>query len=39
MLIAVFMFLTENMPSGLATKPGDVLVAKNGKTIEVHVHA
>lgn len=27
--------LAENMPSGSATKPGDVLVARNGKTIEV----
>ena len=27
--------LVENMPSGSATKPGDVLVARNGKTIEV----
>ena len=26
---------TENMPSGAATKPGDVLRAMNGKTIEV----
>jgi len=26
---------TENMPSGTATKPGDVLKASNGKTIEV----
>ncbi|MBI1885391.1 MAG: leucyl aminopeptidase [Chloroflexi bacterium] len=26
---------TENMPSGSATKPGDVLRAMNGKTIEV----
>ena len=26
---------TENMPSGSATKPGDVLKAMNGKTIEV----
>src|SRR5213078_2803499 len=26
---------TENMPSGKATKPGDVLRAMNGKTIEV----
>ena len=26
----------ENMPSGTATKPGDVLVAMNGKTIEVN---
>lgn len=30
-----YMALTENMPSGSATKPGDVLVARNGKTIEV----
>lgn len=27
--------LTENMPSGKATKPGDIVVAKNGLTIEV----
>ncbi len=27
--------LTENMPSGSATKPGDVLTTRNGKTIEV----
>lgn len=26
----------ENMPSGSATKPGDILVAMNGKTIEVN---
>ena len=26
---------TENMPSGSATKPGDVHVAMNGKTIEI----
>jgi leucyl aminopeptidase len=26
---------TENMPSGLALKPGDILRAMNGKTIEV----
>ncbi|HEX3394871.1 MAG TPA: leucyl aminopeptidase [Acidimicrobiales bacterium] len=26
---------TENMPGGHATKPGDVLEARNGKTIEV----
>jgi leucyl aminopeptidase len=26
---------TENMPSGKATKPGDVFTAMNGKTIEV----
>lgn len=27
--------LTENMPSGKATKPGDIIVAMNGKTVEV----
>lgn len=27
--------LCENMPSGRATKPGDVVTAKNGKTIQV----
>lgn len=27
--------LTENLPSGEATKPGDVLVIRNGMTIEV----
>ena len=27
--------LTENMPSGSATRPGDVLRARNGKTMEV----
>ncbi len=27
--------LTENMPSGSATRPGDILTARNGKTIEV----
>ncbi len=26
---------TENMPSGSATRPGDILTARNGKTIEV----
>ena len=26
---------TENMPSGTATKPGDIFTAMNGKTIEV----
>ena len=30
-----YMCCTENMPSGKATKPGDVLVTRNGKTIEV----
>ncbi len=33
--ITAFTPLTENMPGGSATKPGDVLVARNGKTIEV----
>ena len=27
--------LTENLPSGHATKPGDIITAMNGKTIEV----
>jgi leucyl aminopeptidase len=27
---------TENMPSGHATKPGDIVTAKNGKTIEIN---
>lgn len=27
--------LTENLPSGSATRPGDVLTARNGKTMEV----
>ncbi len=27
--------MTENMPGGGATRPGDVLTARNGKTIEV----
>jgi leucyl aminopeptidase len=27
---------TENMPSGHAVKPGDIVTAKNGKTIEVN---
>ena len=30
-----FMPTTENMPGGRAIKPGDVLKARNGKTIEV----
>ncbi|HEV3280878.1 MAG TPA: leucyl aminopeptidase [Acidimicrobiales bacterium] len=33
--ISAFAPLTENMPGGSATKPGDVLTARNGKTIEV----
>ena len=27
--------MTENMPSGLATKPGDILTAADGTTVEV----
>ena len=27
--------LTENLPSGKATKPGDIITAMSGKTIEV----
>jgi aminopeptidase len=30
--------LCENLPSGHATKPGDVIIAMNGKSIEVWIH-
>ncbi|XP_061194604.1 cytosol aminopeptidase-like [Saccostrea echinata] len=33
--IKAFIPLCENMPSGSATKPGDVVTAMNGKTIQV----
>ena len=33
--VVAFIPATENMPSGTATRPGDVLKARNGKTIEV----
>ena len=33
--LKVLIPLCENMPGGKATKPGDVVVAKNGKTIQV----
>ncbi len=33
--ITAFMCLAENMPSGEATRPGDVLTMRNGKTVEV----
>ena len=33
--VLAFCPLTENMPGGSATRPGDVLVARNGKTMEV----
>lgn len=32
---SVWVPLTDNMPGGSAIKPGDVLTARNGKTIEV----
>ena len=33
--VIAFVPTTENMPSGRAMRPGDVLTARNGKTIEV----
>ncbi|NQY75374.1 MAG: leucyl aminopeptidase, partial [Candidatus Margulisbacteria bacterium] len=33
--ITAIMPLVENMPSGMAQKPGDVVTAMNGKTIEI----
>jgi leucyl aminopeptidase len=33
--VTVLTPMTENMPGGRAIKPGDVLTARNGKTIEV----
>ena len=33
--LAAFIPLCENMPSGSAVKPGDVVTAMNGKTIQV----
>lgn len=33
--IMAVMALTENMPSGIAQRPGDVVRAMNGKTIEI----
>ena len=33
--LIVLVALAENMPSGDATKPGDVFKAMNGKTVEV----
>ncbi|KAJ7722566.1 leucine aminopeptidase [Mycena maculata] len=33
--VVVLTPLTENMPSGTATKPGDIFYAMNGKTVEV----
>jgi leucyl aminopeptidase len=33
--VDAYLCLAENMPSGTATRPGDVIRARNGKTIEV----
>jgi aminopeptidase len=33
--VVVAVPLCENLPSGHATKPGDVVIAMNGKSIEV----
>ncbi|EFA84819.1 leucine aminopeptidase [Heterostelium album PN500] len=33
--VTVLTPLTENMPSGKATRPGDIVVASNGKTVEI----
>jgi len=33
--VSGYLMMTENMPSGSAQKPGDVLVTRSGRTIEV----
>ncbi len=33
--VTAYIPLTDNMPSGDATRPGDVFTARNGKTVEV----
>ena len=33
--VTAFMCLAENMPSGVATRPGDVITIRNGTTVEV----
>lgn len=33
--VLIYVPLTENMPGGAANRPGDVLTARNGKTMEV----
>lgn len=33
--IVTLLPITENMPSGHATKPGDILTMRNGKTVEI----
>lgn len=34
--VTTFVCIAENMPSGAATRPGDVLTMRNGSTVEVH---
>ena len=34
--VTAFACLAENMPSGSATRPGDVLTMRNGATVEIH---
>jgi len=34
--LTTFVCIAENMPSGGATRPGDVLTMRNGSTVEVH---
>lgn len=34
--VTAFACLAENMPSGSATRPGDVLTMRSGSTVEVH---
>ncbi len=34
--VTAFLMCTDNMPSGSATKMGDVLTHRNGKTVEIH---
>jgi len=33
--VSAFVPATENLPSGIALKPGDIITAMNGKTIEI----
>ena len=33
--VTAYLCLAENMPSGRATRPGDVITIRNGKTVEV----
>lgn len=33
--VTAIMAIAENMPSGIATRPGDVIVMRSGKTVEV----